>query len=84
VKKKKNKKNPSQVLVAHACNPSFSGDRDQETLGAKPVQANSLQDPILKNPSQKRAGKKKIDKQMSFDVSQVPAAHACNPSYVEG
>jgi hypothetical protein len=35
--------------VAHACNPSYSGGRDQEDHGLKPVQANSSQDPILKN-----------------------------------
>jgi hypothetical protein len=42
--------------VAHAYNPSYSRDRDQEDRGSKPAQANSLRDPILKNPSQKRAG----------------------------
>jgi hypothetical protein len=42
--------------VAHACNPSYSGGRDQEDLSSKPTQANSSQDPILKNPSQKRTG----------------------------
>jgi hypothetical protein len=35
------------LLVAHACNPSHSGGRDQENHGLKPAQANSLQDPIL-------------------------------------
>jgi hypothetical protein len=29
------------VLVAHACNLSYSGGRDQEDRGLKPVQANS-------------------------------------------
>jgi hypothetical protein len=28
---------PSQVLVAHACNPSYSGGRDQEDRGLKPA-----------------------------------------------
>jgi hypothetical protein len=42
----------SQALVAHAYNPSYSGGRDQEDHGSKPAQANSAQDPILKNPSQ--------------------------------
>jgi hypothetical protein len=37
--------------VVHACNPSYSGGRDQEDHGSKPAQANSLQDLILgKNP----------------------------------
>jgi hypothetical protein len=40
--------------VAHACNPSYSGGRDQEDPGLKPGQANSSRDPISKNPSQKK------------------------------
>jgi hypothetical protein len=39
--------------VAHACNSSYSGDRDQEGHSLKPDLANSSQDPISKNPSQK-------------------------------
>jgi hypothetical protein len=42
--------------VAHTCNPSYSGGRDQEDPGWRPVGANSSPDPILKNPSQKRTG----------------------------
>jgi hypothetical protein len=35
--------------VVHACNPSYSGGRDQEDrVGSQPL-ANSLQDPISKN-----------------------------------
>jgi hypothetical protein len=45
-----------QAPVAHAYNPSYSGGRDQDDLGLKPAQANSLWDPISKNLSQKRAG----------------------------
>jgi hypothetical protein len=41
--------------VGYACNPSYSGGRDQEDPGLKPDLANILQDPIS-NPSQKRAG----------------------------
>jgi hypothetical protein len=37
----------SWVLVAHACNPSYSGSRHQD-WGLKPAQANCLRDPILK------------------------------------
>jgi hypothetical protein len=44
----------SWVPMAHACNPSYSGCRDQEDQGLKPAQANSSQDPISKKPSQKR------------------------------
>jgi hypothetical protein len=32
---------PVQVLVAHACNPSYSGGRDQEDRSSKPAWANS-------------------------------------------
>jgi hypothetical protein len=46
----------SQVLVAHTCNFSYSGDRDQEDCGSKPAQANSCKKTILKNPSQKKVG----------------------------
>jgi hypothetical protein len=46
-----------QAPVAHACNPSYSRGRDQEDHSSKPVQADSLRDPISKkNPSQKRSG----------------------------
>jgi hypothetical protein len=34
--------------VAYTCNPNYSGGRDQEDLGSKPVWANSSQDPIWK------------------------------------
>jgi hypothetical protein len=38
------------VPVAHACNPSYSEDKDQEGCGSKPA-------PISKkNPTQNRAG----------------------------
>jgi hypothetical protein len=43
------------VPVAHICNPSYSGGRDQEDYGSKPAQANSSQDPISKKPILKRA-----------------------------
>jgi hypothetical protein len=36
----------SQVPVAHTCNPSYSGGRDQEDWVLKPDQANSSRDPI--------------------------------------
>jgi hypothetical protein len=44
----------SQVPVAHACNPSYSGGRDQEDCSSKPAQANSSQDPISKIPNTKK------------------------------
>jgi hypothetical protein len=39
-----------------ACNPSYSGGRDQEDRSSKPAWANSSQDPISKVPNTKRAG----------------------------
>jgi hypothetical protein len=42
--------------VTHTYNPSYSGGRDQEDHSSKPAWANSLRDPISKNPSQKWAG----------------------------
>jgi hypothetical protein len=43
--------------VAHACNPSYLGDRDQEDYGSKPDWENGLQDPILnKTNTKSRAG----------------------------
>jgi hypothetical protein len=38
----------SQVLVAHTCNASYSGGRDQEDGSLKPAHTNSSGDPILK------------------------------------
>jgi hypothetical protein len=43
--------------MAHACNPSCSGGRDQEDQGSNLVWANSLQDPILKKPTKKKKKK---------------------------
>jgi hypothetical protein len=54
-KGKKMEKNVQELLVAHACNPSYSGGRDQEDCSSKPACANSLRDPILKN-TQHRTG----------------------------
>jgi hypothetical protein len=44
------------VLVAHSCNPSYSGGRDQEDYGLELTWANILSDAVLKNPITKRAG----------------------------
>jgi hypothetical protein len=41
--------------VAHACNPSYPGGRDQEDCGSKPAWANSSPRPFLKkSPSKKK------------------------------
>jgi hypothetical protein len=42
--------------VAHSCNPSYSGGRDQEDCGSKPGWANGLRDHISKKSITKRAG----------------------------
>jgi hypothetical protein len=39
-----------QAPAAHACNPSYSGGRDQEDHGSKPAWANSFWDPTSKKP----------------------------------
>jgi hypothetical protein len=42
------------VLVAHTCNPSSSGGRDQEKQSLKPTWANSLRDPIFEKTHHKK------------------------------
>jgi hypothetical protein len=54
------KNNWGQLLVAHACNPTYSGGRDG---GSKPVLANSSQAPISK--------KKKKSQKCAVGVTQV-------------
>jgi hypothetical protein len=44
------------VLVAHAYIPIYLEGRDQEALGSKPAQRNSLKDPISKKNHKKRTG----------------------------
>jgi hypothetical protein len=41
------------VQVAHACNASYSGGRDQEDHSSKPARGNSPWDPILKKSTTK-------------------------------
>jgi hypothetical protein len=61
----------SQVPVAHTCNPSYSGGRDQEDPSLKPAWANSFRDPISKKKTQqkKRAGG------ASQAVEHLPSEH---------
>jgi hypothetical protein len=47
-------KSNSQVLVAHTCNPSYTGGRDQEDRSLKLAWTNSLRDPISKKNITKR------------------------------
>jgi hypothetical protein len=42
------------VLVAHTCNPSYSGGRDQKDGGSKPAWVNSVWDPISKQQQQQQ------------------------------
>jgi hypothetical protein len=53
-KKKKEKRKRGQALVAHACYPSYSGGRDQEDCGSKPVRQI-----VCKTLSQKKQNKTK-------------------------
>jgi hypothetical protein len=46
------KKKKSWLLVAHTCNPTYSGGRDQKDQGSQP--ANSSRDPISKKPITKK------------------------------
>jgi hypothetical protein len=42
------------VPEAHACNPNYSGGRDQQERGSKLAWANSLWDPMSKKPITKK------------------------------
>jgi hypothetical protein len=44
----------SWELVAHACNPNYSGGRGQEDRDLRPAGANSSRDPILKKNHHKK------------------------------
>jgi hypothetical protein len=44
----------SQVLMAHICNPNYSGGRDQEDSGSEPARANSLLRPYLEKTLHKK------------------------------
>jgi hypothetical protein len=43
-----------QAATALACNPSYSGGREQEDHGSKPAQANNSQDYISKKKKTKQ------------------------------
>jgi hypothetical protein len=47
-KRKGSRKGREPGMVAHACNPSYSGGRDQEGGGRKLVWGNSSPDPVSK------------------------------------
>jgi hypothetical protein len=40
----------------HACNPRYSGDKDQEVHSLRPAWAKSSWDPLSKIPNTKNAG----------------------------
>jgi hypothetical protein len=80
--------------VAHACNPSYSGGRDQEDHGLKPAQANSSARPYLEKTFHKKGlvewlkvqalnSSHSTTKRRRRD-SWVLVAHACNPNYLAG
>jgi hypothetical protein len=43
-----------QLPVAYACNPSYSGGRDQEDCSLKPARENSSRDPLKIKPITKK------------------------------
>jgi hypothetical protein len=53
--KKKKRKKKSQALVALACNPSYSGNRDQEIEVQSQPWMNSSGDPISKKAHHKKS-----------------------------
>jgi hypothetical protein len=62
-------------MVAHACNPSYSGGRDQEGCSFKPAWANSLRNPISKTPITKKKKKKGAGgKAQGIGLSSNPSA----------
>jgi hypothetical protein len=64
------------TLVAHTCNPSYSGHRDQEDSSLKPPQANSSQDPILKKKS---ITKKALEESLKrYTLSSKPRTEKTN------
>jgi hypothetical protein len=44
--------------MAHACNPSYSGGRDQEDPSSKPAWVNSSQDTLKKKKKKKKSQKR--------------------------
>jgi hypothetical protein len=60
--------------VAHTCNPSYLGGRDQEDQGSKPAQSNSLQASISKIPN--------THTQRAHGVAQV-VEHLCSKCEAE-
>jgi hypothetical protein len=59
-------------MVAHTCNPSDSGGRDQEDRSSKPNRENNLRDPISKTPITKK--KKKAGRvAQSVGLSSTPS-----------
>jgi hypothetical protein len=48
------KNETTHMPVAHTCNPSYSGGRDQEDHSLKPAWVNSFYDPISKNTQHKK------------------------------
>jgi hypothetical protein len=45
------------ALVAHTCNPSYTGGREEEDCSSKPAQANSSERTYFKTTLHKKAGR---------------------------
>jgi hypothetical protein len=58
------------VLEAQACNPSYSGGRDQEDFHSKSVWTNNLRDPILMKLITKKRLEKKIKQKRACAFAQ--------------
>jgi hypothetical protein len=75
--KTKTKQN-SRPLVAHACNPSYSGRRDQEDHSSKSTRANSSRDRILKKLITEegwRSGSRCRPWVLAIQVKELRASH---------
>jgi hypothetical protein len=77
--------------VVYACNPSYSGGRDQEDCGSKLAWANSWRDAILKIPNAKRVDGvaqvvELLPSKYEFkpQCCWAPVPHSCNLSYSGG
>jgi SET domain-containing protein len=79
--------------VAHACNPSYSGGRDQEDHSSKQALANSSQDRISKKKKQKKNNHygevaQGVGPQVQTPVpkkkKKTTVACACHPNYLGG
>jgi hypothetical protein len=71
----------SHMPVPHACNPNYSGGRDQEDRSSKPAQENSSVRPYFEIPLEwfKCQYHKKKKKKKKFFPIQMPPATCSGP-----